>query len=258
MPELPDVEGFRRVLDGARGRRVRDVDVRDPGVLRGVSADRLRRRLTGRTLRRPERHGKWLVERTDGEPVLLFHFGMTGGLVRCRADTPLHPHDRVVLGLGAEQLRFRDQRKLQGIRLGDDATVEGLLAGLGPDAARVDQATFDDLLNGRAARVKTVLMDQSALAGLGNLLADEILWRARVHPARRARDLDSAERRRTLTAMRRVLRASMRAGEVPARDSWLTGHRDRPHRDCPRCGTRLRTTRIAGRTTAWCPHCQQP
>jgi formamidopyrimidine-DNA glycosylase len=256
MPELPDVEGFRRVLEGVRGRTVRDVDVRDAGVLRGVSAPRLRRRLSGRRLRRPQRHGKWLVARTDGEPVLLFHFGMTGALVRCRPDDPPHPHDRVVLDLGAEQIRFRDQRKLQGIRLGDDATVDRLLARQGPDAARIDQAGFDEVLRGRAARVKSVLMDQEALAGLGNLLSDEILWRARVHPARRARDLTGGERRRMRTEMRKVISSATRAGRVPPRDSWLTGRRDRPQPDCPRCGTRLRRDRVAGRSTVWCPDCQ--
>jgi formamidopyrimidine-DNA glycosylase len=260
MPELPDVEGYRRILaDEGEGRRVDEVRVADPGVLREVTPGGLRRALRGRRIEAADRHGKWLVARTDG-PALLLHFGMTGRLVGCPADEPPHRHDRVVFDLDdGRQLRFRDQRKLQGIRLARDrAAVDRLLAGQGPDALSVDAAGLDRLLAGRRAGVKAVLTDQSVLAGLGNLLADEILWRARIHPSRRTDGLDRAERRRLADAMRRVLRDSVRVGHVPARRASLTAHRDDAEPTCPRCGGPLRRDRIAGRTTAWCPHCQPP
>ncbi|WKX73664.1 Fpg/Nei family DNA glycosylase [Streptomyces sp. XD-27] len=258
MPELPDVEGYRRVLDSCgRGRRVTRVERADPGVLRAVSARRLRRALEGRRLREPERLGKWLIARTDG-PAVLLHFGMTGELLCCSADDPGHRHDRVVLTLDDDhQLRYRDQRKLQGLRLADsEADIERVTARLGPDALAVDGETFASLLAGRRARVKTVLTDQSALAGLGNLLADEILWRAGIPPGRPAKALDEDERRRLYREMRGVLRSSVRAGRVPDRPSWLTGRRDAPDPACPRCDGPLRRTRIGGRGTVWCPRCQ--
>jgi formamidopyrimidine-DNA glycosylase len=108
----------------------------------------------------------------------------------------------------------------------------------------------------RVKRVEVALMDQSVIAGLGNLLADEILWRARIHPRRPVRDLDPAARARIHGQMRRVLRAAIPAGRVPARARWLTGRRDADGADCPRCGATLARGRVAGRGTVWCPQCQ--
>jgi formamidopyrimidine-DNA glycosylase len=256
MPELPDVEGFRRVAARARGRTVRSVAVRDAGVLRGVSAARLECGLRGRRIGEPYRRGKWLMVPVGADQVLAFHFGMTGGLLLRPAHEPAHPHDRVLIRLGDEELRYRDQRKLKGLRLEDRASASNLLSDLGPDAAGLTQQELDRALTGRRARVKTVLLDQSAVAGLGNLLADEILWRARVHPARPAADLDRAERGRLLAGTRRVLRTAMRDGRVPPRRAWLTGRRDRERPDCPRCGSVLRHRAVGGRSTYWCPGCQ--
>jgi formamidopyrimidine-DNA glycosylase len=218
MPELPDVEGFRQVLEScAKGRVVRHVEVRDAGVLHGVGVRGLRDALEGRRFGTPERHGKWLLARTGG-PTLVLHFGMTGRLVCGHADDPVEAHDRVLFTLGGgRQLRFRDQRKLQGLWLAHD---------------------------------------ESVLAGLGNLLADEILWRARLRPDRGVRDLTGEDRRRLYGEMRRTLRSSVTAGCVPPRDSWLTGHRDDRDPRCPRCDSGLRRSRMAGRGTVWCPRCQ--
>lgn len=258
MPELPDVEGFRQVLEScAKGRVIRHVDVRDAGVLHGVDARRLRDALEGRRFGTPERHGKWLLARTGG-PTLVLHFGMTGRLVCWHAEDPVEAHDRVLFTLGgSRQLRFRDQRKLQGLWLAhDESDVEGLLRRQGPDALEVDRAEFEEALSSRRGHLKTALTDQSVLAGLGNLLADEILWRARLRPDRGARDLSREDRRRLYDAMRRTLRSSVTAGCVPPRDSWLTGHRDDRDPRCPRCGTGLRRSRMGGRGTVWCPQCQ--
>ncbi|GGV71233.1 Fpg/Nei family DNA glycosylase [Streptomyces massasporeus] len=258
MPELPDVEGFRQVLEScAKGRVIRRVDVRDEGVLHGVDARRLRDALEGRRFGTPERHGKWLLARTGG-PTLALHFGMTGRLVCGRAEDPVEAHDRVLFTLGGgRQLRFRDQRKLQGLWLAhEESDVEALLRRQGPDALEVDRTQFEKVLSSRRGHLKTALTDQSVLAGLGNLLADEILWRARLRPDRGARDLSRGDRRRLYEAMRRTLRSSVSAGCVPPRDSWLTGHRDDREPRCPRCGTGLRRSRMGGRGTVWCPRCQ--
>ncbi|MFE7898113.1 Fpg/Nei family DNA glycosylase [Streptomyces sp. NPDC057424] len=258
MPELPDVEGFRQVLEScAEGRVIRRVDVRDEGVLHGVDARRLGDVLEGRRFGSPQRHGKWLLARTGG-PTLLLHFGMTGRLVCGLADDPVEAHDRVLFTLGGgRQLRFRDQRKLQGLWLAhDEADVERLLKRQGTDALAVGRAEFEEVLSERRGQIKTALTDQSVLAGLGNLLADEILWRARLRPDRGARGLTREDYRRLYSEMRRTLRSSVTAGCVPPRDSWLTGHRDDRDPRCPRCGTGLRRSRTAGRGTVWCPRCQ--
>jgi formamidopyrimidine-DNA glycosylase len=131
-----------------------------------------------------------------------------------------------------------------------------VLAGLGPDALDVRPADLDHVLEDRRAAIKAALIDQKIIAGLGNLLADEILWRACIHPRRPARSLTADERRELYGNMRHVLRASIRAGCVPARPSWLTGARGQRQPRCPRCGSPLCHSRIGGRTTVWCPRCQ--
>jgi formamidopyrimidine-DNA glycosylase len=258
MPELPDVEGFRKVFEScAKGRVIRHVDVRDAGVLHEVSAGRLREALEGRRFTRADRHGKWLLARTGG-PTVVLHFGMTGLLVCARPDDATHSHDRVVFTVGAgRQLRYRDQRKLRGLWLAyDESDVVRLLHGQGPDALAMEREEFEAALRAHRGSVKTVLTDQSVVAGLGNLLADEILWRARVRPTSHSNDLTEADRRRLYTQMRSTLRSAIPTGRVPPRDSWLTGHRDTPSPHCPRCGGPLRRSRLGGRTTVWCGTCQ--
>jgi formamidopyrimidine-DNA glycosylase len=185
------------------------------------------------------------------------HFGMTGDLRWTDRDAPDERFDRVSFVTGTGELRYGDMRKLQGITLArDDSEVNRLLGSLGPDALGVKPDEFAHLVHGRRAAIKAALIDQQVIAGLGNLLVDEVLWRARIHPRRLARNLIAQELRALHTQMRRVLRASVSAGGVPTKRSWLTGVRDQQTPHCPRCGTALRRTRIAGRTTIWCPQCQ--
>jgi formamidopyrimidine-DNA glycosylase len=258
MPELPDVEAFRRVLARhAVDRPVERVEVTDPGVLRDVSAQRLRTALRGQRFATPWRHGKWLVAPTVDGPILLLHFGMTGSLTWSDDAECRHRHDRVVLGFGDGELRYRDMRKLQGLRLvRDDDALNRILGRVGPDALDVSRRQLTEIIGGLRRTVKTALVDQELIAGLGNLLADEILWRARLHPRRQCVHLGQKSLGRLHTAMGGVLRQAVKDGRVPPRPNWLTGHRDDEPGTCPRCGTRLDHGRIGGRGTAWCPHCQ--
>jgi formamidopyrimidine-DNA glycosylase len=257
MPELPDVEGFRRVIaEHGAGQRITSVRVADPQVLRDVSPRTLRETLTGKSFREPERHGKWLVVPLSGRPILLLHFGMTGSMVWDAGKTLPHRHDRVTFSMADGDLRFRDMRKLRGIWLAADrAAADRRLADLGPDALAVRRKEFLQI-TGTRRQVKATLMDQSALAGLGNLLTDEICWRARIHPRRHGDDLTDKELGQLYAAMRRVLRGAIPTGRVPRRRSWLTGRRDDPKGTCPRCGTTLCHGKAAGRSTIWCPQCQ--
>ncbi len=258
VPELPDVDRFRANLaERAEGRTIQRVDVLDAGVLHGIAARTLDDALTGHRWRSPERHGKWLLAHTDG-PTVLVHFGMTGDLRWSPADEPRDRFDRVVFVLDDGELRYRDMRKLQGLQLAPDAgAVEKAMAGLGPDALAVRRGDFDELLAGHRGAVKAVLVDQSILAGLGNLLADEILWHAKIHPQQLAHQLSPEQRHQLYDEMRGVLRASIRAGRIPDGPGWLTGLRDDPDARCPRCGTPLSRRRVGGRATIWCPDCQR-
>jgi formamidopyrimidine-DNA glycosylase len=265
MPELPDVEGFRRVAESAVRQRIRSVQVHDSQVLRSVGRDQFAGALRGRYLAPPQRHGKWLLLHTkstpdatgDTLPCVLVHFGMTGMLLWCASETDVHPHDRVVLGFDRGDLRYRDMRKLKGIHLArQQSEVDKILAELGPDALEVPDATYRARLTRTRRQVKPALMDQTVVAGLGNICADEILWRAQLHPRRATTDLDNDELGRLCQRTRSMLRQSVRVGRVPDRPSWLTGRRDDPSGQCPRCSTRLHQGRIGGRSTVWCPRCQ--
>ena len=257
VPELPDIEGFRRELANTLPRRrIQRVTVRDPGILRNTSVAALGRRLTGHRFRNPRRHGKWLILPTDG-PTLLIHSGMTGHPYYADAGAEPEKYERLVVTLDKGELRYSDLRKLRGVWVADgDDDLADLLGPQGPDALGMDLRTFRDVFAGRRGQLKPTLMDQSVIAGLGNLLTDEICWRARLRPTRAVAELEADEIKRLHTAMTQVLRTSVRHGRVPRLSRWLAGVRDDPDPSCPRCGTRLRHARVGGRTSLWCPHCQ--
>jgi formamidopyrimidine-DNA glycosylase len=258
VPELPDVEGFRRVLERhAAGRPVTRVEVLDASMLRNSSSRALDRALEGRRFRRPERHGKWVVA-PAGQAFVLMHFGMTGLLEWVGAGAERHPHDRLVFVCAEGELRYRNMRKLGGVWLArHTADRERIIGALGPDAAGIERDDFHARLGRRQGRIKPALMDQRLLAGVGNLMADEILWRAGIEPRTPCPRIGRLRRDRLYDALRGVVRESIPAGRVPHGARWLTSVRDSPRAACPRCGSRLRKATVAGRTACWCPHCQR-
>lgn len=258
MPELPDVEHYRRYLARhGTGRRIEDVEVTDAGILRNTSAESLRAPLLGHTFVDPERLGKWLVAWTTG-PAVLLHFGMTGDLVWGADKRTRHRHDRVIFVLDRGELRYRNMRKLGGLWLAlDRQGVESTLRHLGPDALDLPRARFLEVLSRRRGRVKAALMDQSLLAGVGNLVADEALWRAKIHPARRIEELAPAERTRLFDALRKTLRAGIEEFDRGMRTRWMEV-RGKPGSRCPRCRASLARTTLGGRSTYYCPSCQPP
>lgn len=259
MPELADVEGFKQVLSShAAGRPVHDIAVLDASVLIDTSSGTLRHALRGHAFAEPRRHGKWLVAPLQGSPeaVVLFHFGMTGELVWAGDGQQRHRHDRVIFFLAGGELRYRDLRKLKGLRLTNDEDLTVRLSQLGPDAIEISVADFVRRFRGLRRQLKTVLTDQGLVAGLGNLMADEVCWRARVHPRRKVNGLAESTLRDVHKRMRSVARSASQAGFVPGRPSWLTGHRSESPGRCPRCGAELEHGRVRSRSTVWCPCCQ--
>lgn len=271
MPELPDVEGARRLVERAvLGARVTTVVCPDPSVLRNVTLRRFRTAVVGGTVRRAARRGKWLTISTDGASVVI-HLGMTGSLRWQAADVELEGGEakdgatddgrfcRLALVTPRGALHLLDRRKLGGVWLAaDDDELGQVLADLGPDVLGL---SCDDLLAilGRSRKqLKAALMDQSLLAGLGNTLSDEILWRAQLHPSRVASSLDRAEGERLCTATRSALAGSVRVGHIPRTRAWLSSQRAVEDPTCPRCGGDLRWTTLNGRSALWCPHCQPP
>jgi len=247
VPELPEAERARQQLERVVGREIVAVDDRDTYVCRPHAPGEMAAALVGHRVTATHRRGKFLWASTDGGPELGLHLGMAGAIA---VDEPPAPRgwDRFALEFaGGGRLALRDKRRLGRAVLAPD------FSHIGPDAAEVGRDTFRARVGRGTAPLKARLLDQGVIAGVGNLLADEILWRARLSPRRAAGELSAAE----LDRLRRAVRAATR--DAIARGGAHTG-RINPQRvpggRCPRCGTALERATIAGRTTFWCPACQ--
>jgi formamidopyrimidine-DNA glycosylase len=279
MPELPEVEAARRVLERvAAGRRIAAVRcVDDPLVFEGLTPARIRVALLGRRVRAIGRHGKHLWLELDRRPWPVIHFGMAGGIhtssgravklvsSRVRASDRGWPPRFTKLDLTLEdgsRLAIADARRLGRVRLRHDPPHEPPISELGFDA--LDQVpsprAFVDQLRQRRAPMKAVLLDQSFAAGVGNWIADEILYQARIDPRRIAASLTDDEARRIRTKLVWVIGTAVRAGAdsdlFPK--SWLFHYRwERRRESLTGRGEPIRLDTIGGRTTAWAPSVQR-
>jgi formamidopyrimidine-DNA glycosylase len=270
MPELPEVETYARDLAGKLPGRVFSGARADwPRQLPRNSPEELGGRLAGQVVLSVGRRGKYLRFDLSGD-VLLVHLKMSGRLQLLPAAAPPNPHAHVVFSLdGGDELRFHDPRKFGRVYLlADPAPVLGPL-GPEPLAPGLDPAWFTSELARRRTRLKPLLLDQTFLAGLGNIYVDESLWAAGLHPLRPACTLAEDEARRLFAAIRDVLARAVAArgtsfSAAGYRD--LTGNRgemqgslavfDQTGRPCLRCETPVVKTVVAGRGTHWCPACQ--
>jgi formamidopyrimidine-DNA glycosylase len=277
MPELPEVEAARRTAARvAVGRRITGVSAADdPIVFAGNTPARIRRALLGRRVRAVRRHGKHFWFELDRRPWLSVHFGMAGGLA-----TPGRRSVRLMSGhRGGEAgwpprftrlllelddggaLAITDGRRLGRIRLCHDPATEPPIAGLGFDALRdvPSPARFRALGRARAAPVKALLLDQSFAAGVGNWIADEVLYQAGIAPTRSARSLTDAEWDRLRSRLRAVVGTAVRVRADSARfpRGWLFHRRWRRRPGITLAGDAIRWATVGGRTTAWVPTIQR-
>ncbi len=267
MPELPEVETARRLIaDQALRRRIVDVDDRDTFVCRPFSPGQLRDALAGRALISAGRRGKTMwcetsqVGRLDvpGGPDLGIHLGMSGRIVvvspggraaegggpRPRDAPPRTAWDRFALEFAdGGRLVLVDRRRLGRVWLDPD------LDALGPDAELVTPEEFRALILKGTIAVKARLLDQSKIAGIGNLLADEILWQAEVSPSARVNTLRRRDTDRLYRALRSVLRSAAAKGGAHTGDVIAARH---PGGVCPRCGAEMVHGIVGGRSTWWC------
>jgi len=276
MPELPEVETVVRGLRSARlvGRRICGALVRWPRIVATPRAAAFRRAIAGRRIERISRRGKYVVMGLSGGLTLLVHLRMTGRLALTRGRHAADAHERLALNLDdGRALRYHDTRKFGRWSLLRDPA--GRLDRLGPEplAAGFTAAVFAARLGAHDRALKPLLLDQSFLAGLGNIYVDEALWAAQLHPARRSGSLTERERRRLHRAIRQVLAGGIRrggttlgkgdanfysvAGRAGRNQEGLLVFR-RTGRPCPRCGARIERLVIAQRSSHICPRCQKP
>jgi formamidopyrimidine-DNA glycosylase len=286
MPELPEVEtvarGLRQVI---LGRRILSVTLGKTDFIDDPAA--LEQHLPGRRIEAVERYGKFMLLRlsaVQGEPrvatnrvatngdaaqaSLLVHLGMTGQIAPTPAGQPLEKHTHVCLLLDdGRELRYTDARRFGRIAYLTKASLAEELTGFGADPLEVSKEEFADRICGRRARIKSLLLDQGVLRGVGNIYADESLWRARIHPARLGAKLS----RKQAGILRRVLQDILQKAIV-LRGSSISdfldaegepGEYQRHHRaygregkNCYRCKTPIRRAIVAGRSSYFCPRCQ--
>jgi formamidopyrimidine-DNA glycosylase len=272
MPELPEVEtiarGLHRLL---RGRRMAHVRLGKTDFIE--SPGRLLSALPGASIAGVRRYGKYLLldlvpRGSSARDCLLIHLGMTGRLTLDLAtdSVPAHTHVRIALDDG-DELRLNDIRRFGRVRLLGGEALGSFLARLGDDPLEIREREFLELVRRRRGRIKALLLDQRRIRGLGNIYADEILWVARIHPARTAASLSRAQAGGLWRAMRRVLAQAIRfrgssvANYVDA--LGRPGGYQRRHnvyrregKRCPRCRSAIRRVQVAGRSSCFCPACQ--
>jgi formamidopyrimidine-DNA glycosylase len=275
VPELPEVETVRRGLaEHVAGRTVDEVEVLHPRAVRrhAAGAADFAAALSGRVLDVPRRRGKYLWL-PAGDDALLAHLGMSGQLLVGDRDRPLSPHVRVRLTFadGGPDLRFTDQRTFGHLLFSPGgAQLPAVIAHIAPDPleAAFDRAAFAARLRARRSGIKRALLDQSLVSGVGNIYADEALWRARLHWARPADRLRGPDVSRLVDAVQEVFAEALHVGgtsfdSLYVNVSGQSGYFDRSlavygraGQPCPRCGAPVRRDAFMNRSAFSCPVCQ--
>jgi formamidopyrimidine-DNA glycosylase len=274
MPELPEVETVRRSLKPAIGARIKAVWVGPLGLHMGrIPPKAALKRLVGARITGVRRHGKYLLLDTSKPESILVHLGMTGRLRLHAKGEPRGKHTHVVMDLGARELRYDDARRFGQVDVVARATERDhpSLAVLGADALNedIDAAALLARAKAKTTTLKAFVLDQSVLAGVGNIYASEALWRAKLRPTTRTNRLSAATAARLAAAIREVLEHALERGGTTISDFvdadgtegknadylWVY---DRAGLPCLRCRSPIRRAVHQGRATYYCPTCQTP
>jgi formamidopyrimidine-DNA glycosylase len=266
MPELPEVETIKRELEKTvLGKKITEVCVHHPLVIRQPGLEKFKRGLTGASIKNILRKAKVLILELSNGKALVVHLKMTGQLI--------YPGDgkksRVSFRLSeGKNLDFNDQRLFGELRLMDDWHVFKFIQGLGPEPFDLTVEKFKDILTKKKTKIKPLLMDQSFISGIGNLYAAEALFRAKIHPERSAQDLSDKEKGLLFRGIREVLREAIKYGGSSVDDyvqlsgkpgGYAPYHKvyGREGKLCLVCKTPIKRIALGGRGTYFCPRCQK-
>lgn len=262
MPELPDVEVFKRYLQSTSLHKdIEDVKICTKNLVEGLSSSELIKTLKGDRFESAARHGKYLLAKTVRGKHLVLHFGMTGFLKYFKEEADQPSHTRLLIRFSnGYHLAYDCQRKLGEIGLADSMKTLVKEKSLGPDALdqEFDQTRFNKIFAKTSAAVKSALMNRKYIAGIGNIYSDEILFQARMYPGMTSKRLDGEDLDGVYSQMHQVLYTAIEAGADPRRfpSSFIIPHR-RTDMICPRCNGEIRKEKIGGRSAYYCPRCQK-
>ncbi|GFK92754.1 Formamidopyrimidine-DNA glycosylase [Fundidesulfovibrio magnetotacticus] len=272
MPELPEVETIARGLAPLlAGRRVAGLDVLDRRAFPG-DPEAFLKDCTGLAFTGTGRRGKLLLLELENGGCLAFHLRMTGRVFVARPDAQPHRHLRLLVPLDdGRAIHFQDMRRFGSCRAFGPGELEGwgFVRDLGPEPIGLAPEAFRQALAGRAGRIKALLLDQHVLAGVGNIYADEALFRAGIHPETPADRIAPGKLEALLAALQEVLQRAIEAGGSTIRDyrtahgvegsfQWSFQAYGRAGQPCPRCARAMESARVAGRTSTFCRACQPP
>ena len=265
MPELPEVETICRLLRTTLEDRpiVRVQVVPDPIVFKGIPAEQLEKHLEGNRVTRVGRKGKFFWLELEAKPALLGHLGMSGWVEEFDSNAELPRFTKLALYVDGTAVAFKDARRLGRLWLADDPRKDRAIAKLGFDALEElpSAEALQEALRRRTGPIKGVLLDQTCLAGIGNYLADEILYHSRIPPKAPAAELSRPQVETLRRIIRKVIKAAVDVGadETKFPANWLFHHRWGGKRGPEKIGGRLIVREeVAGRTTAWVPSVQSP
>ncbi len=275
MPELPEVETVRRsLLPVVLEKAIEKVEIPYPRILQHITVQDFQAQLLGRRFLDLTRRGKYLIFDLEGELELVAHLRMTGRLIYY-SDSAIAraKHTSAIFSFGSlGELRFEDVRKfgtLDLVKKGEYDQIKGLKElGVEPLSKEFTWQLLAEMTKGRSAKIKGLLLDQSKIAGLGNIYVDESLFLAKIHPERTAQSLKQVEIKRLHRAIQEVLAEAIEGQGTTLRD-YRTGYGregsfqnklqiyGKKGEKCPRCGVDLEHKKVAGRTSHYCPACQR-
>ncbi len=258
MPELPDVEIFKQEAEKALHRRIKEVHNRDPDFVK-VSRREFNQQVVGKELQQVRRKGKYLFLETGDRSTVVLHFGMTGLLKYAPEEEAAPDYVKLTFELdNRHHLHYVSKRKLGRVEMTDDLGKYAEEQDLGTDAFHMGEDEFMEKAKAGRAMVKSFLMDQSSISGIGNVYSDEMLYQAGIHPKTKSGRLSEKQIAELYRKMQYVLEKAIdREADVSRMPgTWLLPNREEGG-DCPRCHGRIRTTKVSGRTAYYCPSCQK-
>jgi len=244
MPELPDVEELKQYMDSTSlHKTITKVTVEDTQILENISVKELEKELNGEKLQSTHRHGKYLFVKLSSGKYLLMHFGMTGKLKYFKEQNEEPEYTRLLVSFkNGYHLAYDNQRKL------------------GPDVLNsdFDFRKFKESAKGKKAMIKSFLMNQKIMVGIGNIYSDEILFQAKIHPKTRINTLSENQLKKLFKIIKNVMKRSIdrRADPDKLSDSFIIPHRNKSDK-CPVCGSDIDKITVSGRSSYYCPNCQK-
>jgi formamidopyrimidine-DNA glycosylase len=271
MPELPEVETIVKGLQKTVvGRKIKSINVIFPGIVK-QETEKFRKNAEKTKIVKVRRRGKYILIDLSNGKTILAHLGMTGNFLLVKSSSPWNKHDHLIIRFyeNHKELRYNDQRKFGKLKSFPTCKEENVseLKKLGPESLNISASDFVDLFEKRKGRIKSALLNQQIIAGLGNIYADESLFEAKIHPAQRIDKLSPPRLKRLHQAIQKILRKAIKAGGSSIENyydingevgSFQLQHKvyGREGLPCKKCGTEIKRIKISQRSSYFCPKCQ--